>query len=173
VRAFLLILLAASAPSKKSGAINDKNWQSSPKVVAARKVGDQVMAAAKAGELTHDDRQWQDCTEDDAERHLFRDKSGTVRLFQRAQEDEHATSQWQYFYDPKGTLRFVFLTGAAKDGTKLDARFFFDESGKKIWENQLTTGGQYQWTWADREAAITDPAAAYAKKSICLDPGNE
>jgi hypothetical protein len=77
--------------------------------------------------------------------------------FQTGGED--SAISYDHYYDPAGTLRFVFVRANAINGTLVEYRIYFDERGQRIWDNRKQTAGP-GYTFPDLipvEWLVTDP----------------
>jgi len=81
-----------------------------------------------------------------------------IKYYEEAGSDDSAIAT-SYYYDSAGSLRFVFITGGAVNGTSIEHRIYFNENGDNIWEIQrLIEGPGYTFStiWPE-ESYIYDP----------------
>jgi hypothetical protein len=67
-------------------------------------------------------------------------------------------------------LRFVFITGGATNGSELEHRIYFDETGKRIWEKQIYKKGPgytFPTIWPDDQLQFKDAYERFASSSPC------
>jgi hypothetical protein len=91
-------------------------------------------------------------------------------MYETQAGSDDSSLTWQHFYDEAGRLRFVFITGGATNGAQLEHRIYFDEAGKRIWEeHKYKKGPEYTFpeVWPDDQLQTKNPAGAYTKKSPC------
>ncbi|MBX7153031.1 hypothetical protein K1X84_15495 [bacterium] len=84
----------------------------------------------------------------------FVDQSARIRKYIEATGSDDSALNFEYYYDSKGTLRFVFIEGGAVNGSRLEHRIYFSEAGKRIWEShEYLQGPGYTFPeiWPDAE----------------------
>jgi hypothetical protein len=119
--------------------INDKNWQSHPKILAIRKIVNSANAEVKSGAYKTEHRI---CEEGWFSRlRIARDAKGTVRWYQHYQEGEDSSWDDNYYYDDAGRLRFVLMTSYAINETREQHRAYFDEGGRLIYHGRRLLKG--------------------------------
>jgi hypothetical protein len=109
---------------------------------------------------------------EDSLRTLAVDAGGRVRYYERQAGSDDSALKWEHYYDEAGRLRFVFITGGAANGSKLEHRVYFDENGKRIWEeHKYTTGPGYTFPeiWPDEELQRKAVADAFNATSPCTE----
>jgi hypothetical protein len=107
---------------------------------------------------------------EDTARTIAADSKGMVRFYRNEGGSEDSALTWEHYYDEGGRLRFVFITGGAVNGSKLEHRIYFDETGKRIWEDQVYKKGPgytFPEVWPDEQLQITDAATKFTSKSQC------
>ena len=122
-----------------------------------------VFAEEEAATLTKeslsdcsDDAQW-DVT-------VFRDSSGVIRKLERAEGSEDHTQTSTSYFDTRGRLRFLFVkAGAVPDG-HVEARWWFDESGKVIKQKRKAWGEGPTYFGNKLKPHLVKDAATYLKK---------
>jgi hypothetical protein len=137
-------MLAGARPSLVTTAqsddeINDKNWQSNPKIVAIRKIVNSANTEVRRGTFKTEHRI---CEEGWFSRlRIARDSKGTVRWYQHYQEGEDSSWDDNYYYDDAGRLRFALMTSYAINGTREQHRAYYDESGRLIYHGRRLLKG--------------------------------
>ena len=95
---------------------------------------------------------------------------GRARFYQNEGGSEDSSLKREHYYDEAGRLRFVFITGGAVNGTELEHRIYFDETGKRIWEEQTFKKGPgytFPAIWPEDQLQMTDVAEKFSAKSPC------
>src|SRR5205085_2484335 len=151
--------------------ITKANWQQHPKIKAIRAIVQSVKTGLSSKSFTLKKRAFEYCEPyEDTARTVATDSKGMVRFYQNEGGSDDSALTWEYYYDEGGRLRFVFITGGAVNGSKLEHRIYFDETGKRIWEDQVYKKGPgytFPEIWPDEQLQITDAAAKFASKSQC------
>ncbi|HUQ31824.1 MAG TPA: hypothetical protein VM095_06880 [Pyrinomonadaceae bacterium] len=159
------------------GEITKANWQQHPKIKAIRTIVQSVKTGMTSKRLTTKKRSFEYCEPgEDTLRVLAIDSHSRARFYQTEGGSEDSSLKFEHYYDEQGRLRFVFITGGAVNGSQMEHRIYFDETGKRIWEEQtLKKGPGYTWpeVWPDDQMQINDPAAKFTSKSSCpeIKPG--
>jgi hypothetical protein len=156
---------------QEGDAITKANWQQHPKIKQVRAIVRAVNAAMTGKSLTVRRRAFEYCEPyEDTNRTIATDSSGRARYYLNEAGSEDSSLKWQHYYDENGRLRFVLITGGAVNGSKLEHRIYFDESGKRIWEDHTYMKGPgytFPEVWPDEQLQINDPAAKFSSKSPC------
>ena len=159
------------ATQESGGEVTKANWQSHPKIRAIRAIVQSVKAGLARKSLVLKRRAFEYCEPyEDTVRAIATDKGGRVRFYQNEGGSDDSSLKWEHYYDEAGHLRFVFITGGAVNGSRLEHRIYFDETGKRIWEEQVYTKGPgytFPQVWPDEQLQITDAAAKFAADSKC------
>lgn len=146
--------------------INDKNWQTHPRIIAIRRIVNSANAEVKRRAFTTEHRI---CEEAWFGRlRIARDSKGTVRWYQHYQEGEDSSREDNSYYDDAGHLRFVIMTTYAANGTREQHRAYFDESGSLIYHGRrlLKGPGSFGPTVEDlKELVHMDPKKAFAEEA--------
>lgn len=163
-------------------AITSVNWQQHPKIKAVRSVVESVNDGLKKGAFKISVRKFQYCEPyEDTLRKMAVDSKGVVRRYEKQAGSEDSGLTWEHYYDEAGRLRFVFISGGASNGAKLEHRVYFDESGKRIWEEQKYVKGPrilFPKVWPDDQNRKPDeappiqksvPAKAFRASSPCRE----
>jgi len=170
--------VAGNAFAQDSDPITAKNWQQHPKIQAVRGIVASVDAGLKKRAFKVSVRKFEYCGEsyEDTLRKMAVDSKGIVRRYENQAGSEDSGLTWQHYYDEAGRLRFVFITGGAANGAQLEHRIYFDETGKRIWEeHKYVKGPGYYWpeVWPEekndeaRPIQKKEPAKAFAATSPC------
>jgi hypothetical protein len=174
---FLLALLVGSAvlfaqaavcSAQDGGEVTKGNWRQHPKIKEVRDIYQAVSAGRKRFRIQK--RSFEYCEPgEDTLRVIGTDAQGRVRFYQTEGGSEDSSLKFEHYYDEAGKLRFVFITGGAVSGSKLEQRIYFDAGGKRIWEEQRATAPGYTWpeVWPEDQLQISDPAAKFASGSPC------
>jgi hypothetical protein len=151
--------------------ITKANWQQHPKIKQVRAIVQAVNAAMSRKSLTVRKRAFEYCEPyEDTKRTIATDSMGHVRFYLSEGGSDDSALKWEHYYDETGRLRFVFITGGAINGSKLEHRIYFDENGKRIWEDHTYTKGPgytFPEVWPDDQLQINNPAAKFSSKSPC------
>jgi hypothetical protein len=172
------ILLALTSPElpavaqvTKAVQVTKANWNEHPKIKAVRAIVASINAGLSKKTLKVSVRKFEYCEpyEDTLRRKAVNSK-GLVRMYETQAGSDDSSLTWKHFYDEAGRLRFVFITGGATNGAELEHRIYFDEDGKRIWEeHKYVKGPEYTFpeVWPDDQLQLKDPAGAFAAKSPC------
>jgi hypothetical protein len=170
-------LFSSFSPSQTGGEINQANWQQHPKIKAVRAVFQTVKAGLAAKAFKVRTRRFEYCEPyEDTSRTLAVDTGGRVRYYEKQAGSDDSALKWEHYYDEAGRLRFVFITGGAANGSELEHRIYFDEDGKRIWEeHKYTKGPGYTFpeVWPDEQLQRSNVATAFNAKSPCSETGSK
>ncbi len=151
--------------------VTKSNWQRHPKIRSARAVFQAVKSGLSTKAFTVRTRRFEYCEPyEDGSRMIATDARGRVRYYEKQAGSEDSALKWEHYYDEAGRLRFVFITGGAANGSELEHRIYFDEDGKRIWEEQKYTKGPgytFPTTWPGEQLHFNDAATAFSAKSHC------
>ncbi len=173
VAALFTVSIEAHSPLQKPEKITRANWRTHPRIEEVRAIVRSVNEGWANREFKTSERRFENCEDTFAQfRRLTVDRQGVVRRYEYeyAAEDEGRTDQ--YYYDEAGRLRFVLITAGAANGSRLRHRIYFDEKGKRLWEEHRVTGGLgHFWpeTWPNDQLHRTDAAKAFAKTDGCKE----
>jgi hypothetical protein len=164
-------ILQMGSDATASQEITKANWQQHPKIKAVREVV-QTVDADVAKKIYKVSKRTFDYCEPYADtlRVMAVDSEGRVGRYEKEGGSEDSSLAWKHYYDTVGHLRFVFITGGATNGSKIEHRIYFDEEGKRIWEDQKYTKGPgytFPTSWPDEELQRTDAAKAFVAASPC------
>lgn len=156
---------------ESGGEITKANWQQHPKIKAIRAIVQSVKNGMSRKSFTVRKRVFEYCEPyEDTERMIATDSGGRARFYQNAGGSDDSSLKWEHYYDEAGRLRFVFITGGAVNGSELEHRIYFDEAGKRIWEEQTYKKGPgytFPAIWPDEQLQIADAATKFSSKSSC------
>jgi hypothetical protein len=151
--------------------ITKANWQQHPKIKAIRAIVQSVKNGMSRKSFTVRKRAFEYCEPYvDTERMIATDSSGRARFYKNAGGSEDSSLTWEHYYDEAGRLRFVFITGGAVNGSELEHRIYFDEAGKRIWEEQTYKKGSgytFPQVWPDDQLQIAAASAKFSSQSPC------
>jgi len=160
-----------SSKQDTGGEITKANWQQHPKIKAIRTIVQSVKTGMTRKSFVIRKRTFEYCEPgEDTLRMLALDSRSRARFYQAEGGSDDSSLKFEHYYDDSGRLRFVFITGGAVNGSELEHRIYFDETGKRIWEEQtFKKGPGYTWpeVWPDDQLQINDPAAKFTSRSPC------
>lgn len=166
-----LVSALLTSSQETGGEITRANWQQHPKIRAIRNIVQMVKAGMMRKSFVVRKRTFEYCEPyADVERVLATDARGRARFYQTDAGSDDSALKTEHYYDEAGQLRFVFITGGAANGAKLEHRIYFDEAGKRIWEEQTyQTEMQYTFPviWPDDQLQITGAAGKFSSTSPC------
>jgi hypothetical protein len=140
----IVLLIALPAAIGAQTPITARNWKTHPDIVAVRSIFESTEASIARKELTRSAAHVDYC--DDAhqggqDRELFVDAKGRARKYSNDEgTDDHSLST-SWYYDVLGTLRFVFISGGATNGTEIENRIYFDAKGRRLWQDYRVLKG--------------------------------
>lgn len=165
------ILSSTSRFQEAGGEITKANWRQHPKIRQVRAVVQSVKAGLSANSFTIRKRAFEYCEPyEDTARTIATDSRGRVRFYLSEAGSEDSALKWEHYYDEAGRLRFVFITGGAANGSKLEHRIYFGEDGKRLWEEQTYTKGPgytFPEVWPADQLQINDAASKYSASPPC------
>jgi hypothetical protein len=151
-------MVVISATAQSEAGINDKNWQSHPKIIAIRRIVNSTNAQIRAGAFKTEHRI---CEEGWFSRlRIARDSKGNVRWYQHYQEGEDSSWDNNFYYDDAGHLRFVLMTSYAINSTREQHRAYFDENGRLIYHGRRVLKG----------TGYFGPSVEDLKEKVHMDP---
>lgn len=161
-------------PAQTDDEITKANWQQHPKIKAVRAAVQTVKDGLGRKSFKVKTRKFDYCEPyEDTSRTLGIDSNGRVRYYEKQAGSDDSALKWEHYYDEAGRLRFVLITGGAVNGSELEHRIYFDEEGKRIWEEQKYTKGPgytFPEIWPDDQLQQRNVAAAFNAKSPCSQP---
>lgn len=153
------------------GEVTKANWQQHPKIKAIRAIVQSIKSGMSRKSLTTKRRAFDYCEPGaDTARMIATDAQGRARFYQTEGGSEDSSLKVEQYYDETGRLRFVFITGGAVNGTQLEHRIYFDETGKRIWEEQTFTKGPgytFPQVWPEEDLVMTDASGKFSAASPC------
>ena len=143
--------------------ITEANWQFHPKTRQVRAIVQSVKAGMSLKVLKTKRRAFEYCEPGaDTKRTIATDAKGRARFYETEGGSEDSSLKMEHYYDQRGRLRFVFITGGAVNGSQLEHRIYFDETGKRIWEKQTYTKGPgytFPTVWPDDQLQLKGEGA--------------
>lgn len=150
--------------------ITESNWVSHPQIKQARAVYTDVNQQIKQNNLIKQSQKIPYChASAETYRELGVSRTGTPRYY-RTKGGDGVSMDTQAYYDHTGTMRFVFVTATANNGTKIQQRIYFDGNGERIWENQKQLRGPgyaFDKKGFQFGSGFTQPKAAFQAPSGC------
>jgi hypothetical protein len=151
--------------------ITEANWQTHPKIKSIRQLVISTNSALKSKALKTSERRFEYCNDAFFTlKRIARDEKGEVKWYGDYAEGEDSSWDYQQYYDPKGHLRFVLVTVYAANSSREQHRYYFDETGKLIWQNRKRLSGPGYFAPQDVERLVkVDPAKAFADDEGCKE----
>lgn len=172
-----IVCVSFGARAMQDEKITAANWPRHPKILQVRAIVNSIDAGIKKGSFKISKREFEYCESyEDTMRKMAVDSRGVVRRYENEAGSDDSMLTWRHYYDQLGHLRFVFISGGAANGAQLEHRIYFDESGKRLWEeHKYVKGPGYTWpeVWPEeqndeaRPIQKFEPAKAFAAKSLC------
>jgi hypothetical protein len=165
----------AGAPDRQAAEVTEANWRRHPQIKAVRGIVATVNTGLKKGAYKRSERRFEHCDDGSFDGVILRriavNAKGAPAWYEEYLESEDRSIDYHYYYDPAGRLRFVLLRGYSAGGGRRDVRIYFDETGRRIWEDHKFIrsgggGGPWPAVWSS-EFQNTDPAKAFAESSPC------
>ncbi|EPG75468.1 hypothetical protein LEP1GSC058_1922 [Leptospira fainei serovar Hurstbridge str. BUT 6] len=158
---FSLFLFSSNVLSK---GINDKNWINRHDIKEIRSIFDRIETGIKNKELTIRKKEFPYLKpyKPTLKMAFFNKKNVICKYVEEMGSDDSAI-KIEYYYDNLKVLRFVFITGGAVNGTRLEHRLYFDSYGKRIWEiREIVEGSGYSFPheWPEEEI-VRNPEKAF------------
>ena len=167
----IVSVVSETFPRQEFNQVTSSNWQRHPKIRAIRLLVQSVDARLRKGVYKPSSRAFEYCEPyEDTLRKMAVDSKGVVRRYEKRGGSEDSSLTWEHYYDDRGRLRFVFISGGAVNGAHLEHRIYFDEGGQRIWEtHKYLKGPGYSFPeiWPDDQLQKSDPAKAFASASKC------
>jgi hypothetical protein len=159
----------ASGQEAEEAKVSGTNWQQHPQIREVRAIVNLINAGLSQGALKVSERKFEyEEPYEDTLRKMAVDSKGIVRMYEKQGGSEDSALTWKHYYDEAGRLRFVLITGGAINGAKLEHRIYFDEGGKRLWEDHKYVRGPgytFPEVWPDDQLQTKDPAIAFAASS--------
>lgn len=166
---------SVSVSQEAGGGITKANWQRHPKIAQVRAIVQSVKAGMGRKSLRVRKRTFEYCEPyEDTARTIATDMKGRVRFYVNEGGSDDSALKWEHYYDEMGRLRFVLITGGAVNGSRLEHRIYFDENGKRLWEDHTYKKGPgytFPQVWPDEQLQIKNPAEKFSSKSPCEEKG--
>ncbi len=168
--AIVLFLSACFPAFSQVEAITESNWVNHTSIKEVREIVNTIHSDIKEGVLKREQKFFEYCSPNhDTMRMTYGDKKGKVRQYIFSGGTEDSAADFIHYYDEAGTVRFVLKKAAASNGTEIEARFYFDAKGKKIWTNLKTFKGP-GWPGAGElsdDVVVRDPKKAFVVDNKC------
>lgn len=153
-----------------SAIITPANWQNNPQIKKIRSLYQITQKEISTGVIKKEARKYPYCEPyQDTHRVLFTGPKGRVKKYIVEAGSDDSTATWEYFFDPQGMLRFIFMKAGAGNGTKIEHRVYLNEKGKKIWEIQKKLQGP-GYTFPQelpQNMFVRDPLKAFTANNPC------
>jgi hypothetical protein len=166
---FAMAIFISHLSLAQTAQITKKNWQQHPEIKAARQIYQSIEAAISSKKLKRVARKFEYCQPgEDSLRILFTDSTGEVSRYTVERGSDDSSITMNHYYD-KGSLRFVFITGGAVNGSKLEHRIYFDAKGNRIWEDHRYVKGPgytFPSVW-DNDELIRNPGDSFKSSTPC------
>ena len=170
---FLAFSIAVQGQTDGTDKLTSANWREHPKIEAVREIVRTVNEGWEKREFKTTSRNLEGCGDTFTQfRRLTVDSKGIVRRYEMQFTAEDSGGTEQYYFDDAGQLRFVLIEGSAGNGSRLRHRIYFDENGKRLWEEHSVKGGPgHYWPqkWPDDQLHKTDAAKAFARTGGCTE----
>jgi hypothetical protein len=170
----LVTLTALTAPTASSTEpITAANWRRHPAIVEVRAIYREVQQAKAAGALRKEVRTFGYCRAyEDGDRSLYLDAAGAARSYHLVRGSDDSAVETTSYYDRDKTLRFVFATAAAVNGTAYQYRIYLSKSGERVWqERRLLKGPGYSFpAQLSDDWLVRDPKQAFSAAHPCESP---
>jgi len=158
----------ASSQSQNKKIHDDKKWRKNPRIV---QIVDLYAEAKSAKDWTTEKTIFDYCQPyADIIRQITRDRNSIVRVYIKEGGSDDSALRAEHYFDKKGILRFLFVTGGSVNGTQLEHRIYFGSDGmERLREDQKIIHGpgySFPKNWPDNEIE-RDPTAAFKKKNFC------
>lgn len=156
---------------ESGGEVTKANWQQHPKIKVIRTIVQTVKTGMSGKSFTTKKRVFEYCEPyEDTVRMISTDSRGRVRFYQNEGGSDDSALKWEHYYDEAGHLRFVFITGGAVNGSRLEHRIYFDEGGKRLWEEHTFVKGPgytFPDVWPDEQLQLSDATGKFSSNSPC------
>jgi hypothetical protein len=157
--------------SPQDAAITEANWQTHPKIKMIRQLVSSTNHGLKSKAFKTSERRFDYCNDAFFTlKRIAREAKGEVKWYGDYSEGEDSSWDYQQYYDPQGHLRFVLVTVYAANSSREQHRYYFDETGKLIWQNRKRLRGPGYFAPPNVEQLVTvDPAKAFADDEGCKE----
>jgi hypothetical protein len=153
------LLLSGQLFAQNNTVINESNWSDHPQIVEVRNIYKEIEGKMAVNEFTINTKEAEYSPGVPTLKILYTDKNKAPRKYYYEAGSDDSSLDFSFYYDSIGKLRFVFISGGAVNGSVLEHRIYFDETGKRIWEAQKYTSGPgytFPTVWPDKDL-ILDP----------------
>jgi hypothetical protein len=140
---WLIPCLIQAAERKPAEEITPENWEHHPRIMEVRKLYNEIQSLLTQKKLKYQKKDYtvlpRSCRGTYPMEYLVlaEDTQGRVRLHttaQRISHDDLLTTQ--YFYDPKGILRFAYITNKSSEYATIEYRVYLTDQGKVFWDTR-------------------------------------
>ena len=157
---FLASNLSASEP------VNGENWQQHPAIKKIRALYVEVNNSQKTGKLKKETMKCELYNGNVVmEGVLYIDRNSIVRKYVIDTGSGDSRARAEYYYDENGVPRFTFRFRGAYNGTEVEERIYFDETGKHLYTNRKAKGPGY--TASGLTDSVEYPSSDY--KTLCKE----
>jgi hypothetical protein len=168
---FLPILFyAASAGAGDQIGIDERNWMNHPEIASIRHMCEKIENQIKADRLSVKKNKFEYCApHEDTKRIIYFNSRGAVYKYIKAGGSEDSARKASFYYDGEGKLKFAFITGGAVNGTRFERRIYFNDRGRRIWENHRIVKGPgytYPGVWPESDTEH-DPGQGFNSAPKC------
>jgi hypothetical protein len=132
-------LLTPRAPHILQTKRTEANWRSHVKIKAIERLVKSIDLGLKKHSFKSASRDL-DCGDWTTVKRIARDSSRTIRWYDDYSAGQDSSTDVRHYYDSTGHLRFVIAFARAANGTREQLRLYFNESGKRIWQNRISKG---------------------------------
>jgi len=167
--------MSRTTTSAQQAEITEKNWQSHPEIIQIRRIVNTIDNGLKRRSFKISQREFEICDDQYFTRwRIARNAKGSPRWYEDYSEGADASWDFYYYYDETGHLRFVYAIARSTNGTREQLRLYYDESGKRIWQDHKFLKGPgcpgCFGAYLDSDAAIAfDANKAFANYSGCTE----
>ncbi len=122
--------------------LTETNWLNHDSIVEVREVFNTTQQLIQQNQLA---AEYKEINRDYGMefRTLLKDPNGVIVKYIEEGGTEDSYRQSEYYYDINQTLRFIFVTEGAANGTSIEQRIYFDAFGNRIWINVKKEGEGY------------------------------
>jgi hypothetical protein len=160
----------SAAVSAETGAATAERWQQDPRVVAVRRIYQDVTRDLAAGRLQVRVRRFEPCEPySEGRRALALDRNAVARRYERESASDDSFVRETFYYDERGRTAFLLVTANAVNGTRLEYRLYFRPDGTTLYEDRRTVRGP-GYTFPEQwpiDRLVRDPLAAFEAKGAC------
>ncbi len=85
---------------------------------------------------------------------IYTDKDGKILKYEKRIGGEDSALEYSFYYNENSKLIFALITGGATNGSELEHKIYFNDTGERISEtHKITKGPGYSWSeiWPENE----------------------